>query len=140
MSGASSEVMGLGQGGGHVAQLLPATRQRCRQGQCRLGRGQIHPGVLPWAWWQGGAWGMVMPCQGCPMGSLTSPSCRVASNLDGSLKGQYQVTVEAQDREAPVHTAQTVLNVSVTPAPPSRDALWPAQPCSPLLSPHRSLQ
>uniref|UniRef100_A0A8B9NC95 Cadherin related family member 2 n=1 Tax=Accipiter nisus TaxID=211598 RepID=A0A8B9NC95_9AVES len=38
-------------------------------------------------------------------------SIQVASNLDGSLKGQYQVTVEAQDREAPVHTAQTVLNI-----------------------------
>ncbi|XP_010150743.1 PREDICTED: cadherin-related family member 2, partial [Eurypyga helias] len=36
---------------------------------------------------------------------------RVASNLDGSLKGQYQVTVEAQDGEAPVHSAQTVLNI-----------------------------
>ncbi|NWH52556.1 CDHR2 protein, partial [Fregata magnificens] len=38
-------------------------------------------------------------------------SIQVASNLDGSLKGQYQVTVEAQDGEAPVHTAQTVLNI-----------------------------
>ncbi|NXD76304.1 CDHR2 protein, partial [Halcyon senegalensis] len=38
-------------------------------------------------------------------------SIQVASNLDGSLKGQYQVTVEAQDNEAPVHTAQTVLNI-----------------------------
>ncbi|KFP39409.1 Cadherin-related family member 2, partial [Chlamydotis macqueenii] len=38
-------------------------------------------------------------------------SIRVASNLDGSLKGQYQVTVEARDSEAPVHTAQTVLNI-----------------------------
>ncbi|NXF89978.1 CDHR2 protein, partial [Eubucco bourcierii] len=36
---------------------------------------------------------------------------QVASNLDVSLKGQYQVTVEAQDGEAPVHTAQTVLNI-----------------------------
>ncbi|NXG53765.1 CDHR2 protein, partial [Psilopogon haemacephalus] len=43
-------------------------------------------------------------------------SIQVASNLDSSLKGQYQVTVEAQDSEAPVHTAQTVLTVSVTPA------------------------
>ncbi|NXG72413.1 CDHR2 protein, partial [Baryphthengus martii] len=38
-------------------------------------------------------------------------SIQVASNLDSSLKGQYQVTVEAQDHEAPVHTAQTVLNI-----------------------------
>ncbi|KAF1400449.1 Cadherin-related family member 2, partial [Spheniscus humboldti] len=38
-------------------------------------------------------------------------SIQVASNLDGSLKGQYQVTVEAQDSEAPAHTAQTVLNI-----------------------------
>ncbi|KFQ30493.1 Cadherin-related family member 2, partial [Merops nubicus] len=38
-------------------------------------------------------------------------SIQVASNLDGSLKGQYQVTVEAQDGEAPVHRAQTVLNI-----------------------------
>ncbi|NXQ97363.1 CDHR2 protein, partial [Sagittarius serpentarius] len=38
-------------------------------------------------------------------------SIQVASNLDGSLKGQYQVTVEARDHEAPVHTAQTVLNI-----------------------------
>ncbi|NWR65172.1 CDHR2 protein, partial [Bucorvus abyssinicus] len=36
---------------------------------------------------------------------------QVASNLDVSLKGQYQVTVEARDGEAPVHTAQTVLNI-----------------------------
>ncbi|NWR82518.1 CDHR2 protein, partial [Furnarius figulus] len=38
-------------------------------------------------------------------------SIQVASNLDESLKGQYQVTVEAQDGEAPVHSAQTVLNI-----------------------------
>ncbi|KAM7101058.1 cadherin-related family member 2 [Ciconia maguari] len=38
-------------------------------------------------------------------------SIQVASNLDGSLKGQYQVTVEARDGEAPAHTAQTVLNI-----------------------------
>ncbi|NXC18890.1 CDHR2 protein, partial [Corythaeola cristata] len=38
-------------------------------------------------------------------------SIQVASSLDGSLKGQYQVTVEAQDGEAPVHTAQTVLKI-----------------------------
>ncbi|XP_064377027.1 cadherin-related family member 2 isoform X2 [Dromaius novaehollandiae] len=38
-------------------------------------------------------------------------SIRVASNLDRSLKGQYQVTVEAKDGEAPVHTTQTVLNI-----------------------------
>ncbi|NXG25463.1 CDHR2 protein, partial [Grallaria varia] len=36
---------------------------------------------------------------------------QVDSNLDESLKGQYQVTVEAQDGEAPVHSAQTVLNI-----------------------------
>ncbi|NXH85690.1 CDHR2 protein, partial [Edolisoma coerulescens] len=44
-------------------------------------------------------------------------SIQVASNLDESVKGQYQVTVEAQDGEEPVHRAQTVLNVSVTPSP-----------------------
>ncbi|KFW61965.1 Cadherin-related family member 2, partial [Pygoscelis adeliae] len=38
-------------------------------------------------------------------------SIQVANNLDGSLKGQYQVTVEAQDSEEPAHTAQTVLNI-----------------------------
>ncbi|NXP53242.1 CDHR2 protein, partial [Heliornis fulica] len=38
-------------------------------------------------------------------------SIQVASNLDGSLKGQYKVTVEAQDRAPPVHRAQTVLNI-----------------------------
>ncbi|XP_076206205.1 cadherin-related family member 2 [Aptenodytes patagonicus] len=38
-------------------------------------------------------------------------SIQVASNLDGSLKGQYQVTVEARDSEVPAHTAQTVLNI-----------------------------
>ncbi|NXU51295.1 CDHR2 protein, partial [Turnix velox] len=38
-------------------------------------------------------------------------SIQVASNLDGSLKGQYQVTVEARDSSPPVHTAQTVLNI-----------------------------
>ncbi|XP_053935664.1 cadherin-related family member 2 isoform X2 [Cuculus canorus] len=36
---------------------------------------------------------------------------QVDSNLDSSLKGHYQVTVEAQDKEEPVHTAQTVLNI-----------------------------
>ncbi|NXA67388.1 CDHR2 protein, partial [Mohoua ochrocephala] len=38
-------------------------------------------------------------------------SIQVASNLDESLKGQYQVTVEARDIEEPVHRAQTVLNI-----------------------------
>ncbi|NXS50816.1 CDHR2 protein, partial [Balaeniceps rex] len=38
-------------------------------------------------------------------------SIQVASSLDSSLKGQYQVTVEARDGEAPVHTAQTVLSI-----------------------------
>ncbi|NXI72491.1 CDHR2 protein, partial [Anseranas semipalmata] len=38
-------------------------------------------------------------------------SIQVASNLDSSLKGQYQLTVEARDGEAPQHTAQTVLNI-----------------------------
>ncbi|NXJ74252.1 CDHR2 protein, partial [Trogon melanurus] len=38
-------------------------------------------------------------------------SIQLISNLDGSLKGQYQVTVSAQDGEAPVHTAQTVLTI-----------------------------
>ncbi|XP_027499548.1 cadherin-related family member 2 isoform X2 [Corapipo altera] len=44
--------------------------------------------------------------QGVYIGSI-----KVASNLDESLKGQYQVTVEARDGEAPVHSAQTVLNI-----------------------------
>ncbi|XP_050569639.1 cadherin-related family member 2 [Cygnus atratus] len=38
-------------------------------------------------------------------------SIQVASNLDSSLKGQYQVTVMAQDGAAPQHTAQIVLNI-----------------------------
>ncbi|KAF1617920.1 Cadherin-related family member 2, partial [Eudyptes chrysolophus] len=38
-------------------------------------------------------------------------SIQVASNLDGSLKGQYQVTVKAQDSETPGNTAQTMLNI-----------------------------
>ncbi|NXO15931.1 CDHR2 protein, partial [Oriolus oriolus] len=38
-------------------------------------------------------------------------SIRVIRNLDESLKGQYQLTVEAQDHEEPVHRAQTVLNI-----------------------------
>ncbi|RMB96641.1 hypothetical protein DUI87_26706 [Hirundo rustica rustica] len=38
-------------------------------------------------------------------------SIQVASNLDESLKGQYQVTVEARDGEEPVHRVQTVLNI-----------------------------
>ncbi|XP_054698259.1 cadherin-related family member 2 isoform X5 [Grus americana] len=38
-------------------------------------------------------------------------SIQVASNLDSSLKGQYQVTVEARNRQPPEHTAQTVLNI-----------------------------
>ncbi|NXQ40998.1 CDHR2 protein, partial [Catharus fuscescens] len=38
-------------------------------------------------------------------------SIRVASNLDESLKGQYQLTVEAKDGEEPVHRAQTVLTI-----------------------------
>lgn len=59
---------------------------------------------------------------------------RVLSNLDSSLKGQYQVTVEAQDKEEPVHTAQTVLNVSVTPAQ------GPPALCSVLLTPALSMQ
>lgn len=41
----------------------------------------------------------------------------MASNLDSSLKGQYQVTVNAQDGTAPQNTAQTVLTVSFTPRP-----------------------
>ncbi|NXY26887.1 CDHR2 protein, partial [Atrichornis clamosus] len=59
-------------------------------------------------------------------------SIQVASNLDESLKGQYKVTVEARDSQEPVHTAQTVLNVSVTPNPvpghptPSPALLTPA--------------
>ncbi|KFP31447.1 Cadherin-related family member 2, partial [Colius striatus] len=36
-------------------------------------------------------------------------SIQVASNLDISLKGQYQVTVEAS--QEPVHTAQTTVNI-----------------------------
>ncbi|NXL86167.1 CDHR2 protein, partial [Alectura lathami] len=38
-------------------------------------------------------------------------SIQVASNLDSSLKGQYQVTVQAQDGIAPQHATQTVLNI-----------------------------
>ncbi|NWV13375.1 CDHR2 protein, partial [Ptilonorhynchus violaceus] len=38
-------------------------------------------------------------------------SIQVASNLDESLKGQYKVTVEAQDNEEPVHRTQTVLSI-----------------------------
>ncbi|XP_061859027.1 cadherin-related family member 2 [Colius striatus] len=38
-------------------------------------------------------------------------SIQVASNLDISLKGQYQVTVEARDSQEPVHTAQTTVNI-----------------------------
>ncbi|NWR50234.1 CDHR2 protein, partial [Regulus satrapa] len=38
-------------------------------------------------------------------------SIQVATNLDESVKGQYQVTVEAKDGEEPVHRAQTVLNI-----------------------------
>ncbi|XP_035168266.1 cadherin-related family member 2 isoform X1 [Oxyura jamaicensis] len=38
-------------------------------------------------------------------------SIQVASNLDSSLKGQYKVTVRAQDSAAPQHAAQTMLNI-----------------------------
>ncbi|XP_052541089.1 cadherin-related family member 2 isoform X1 [Tympanuchus pallidicinctus] len=38
-------------------------------------------------------------------------SIQVASNLDSSLKGQYQVTVEARDSAAPQHATQTTLNI-----------------------------
>ncbi|XP_041253739.1 cadherin-related family member 2 [Onychostruthus taczanowskii] len=38
-------------------------------------------------------------------------SIRVASNLDESLKGQYKVTVQAEDGEEPVHRAQTMLSI-----------------------------
>ncbi|XP_021266449.1 cadherin-related family member 2 [Numida meleagris] len=38
-------------------------------------------------------------------------SIQVASNLDSSLKGQYQVTVEAQDSTAPQHATQTTVNI-----------------------------
>lgn len=62
---------------------------------------------------------------------------RVASNLDSSLKGEYRVTVEAQDRKPPVHTAQTVLNVSVMPVP----LHWACPPpCPALLSPALPVQ
>ncbi|XP_053847079.1 cadherin-related family member 2 isoform X1 [Vidua macroura] len=46
------------------------------------------------------------PDKGAYIGSI-----RVASNLDESLKGQYKVTVEAEDGEEPVHRAQTVLSI-----------------------------
>ncbi|NXE91937.1 CDHR2 protein, partial [Menura novaehollandiae] len=60
-------------------------------------------------------------------------SVQVASNLDESLKGQYKVTVEARDSEEPVHKAQTVLNVSVTPDPvPGHPTPGPA-PLTPAL-------
>ncbi|NXX38771.1 CDHR2 protein, partial [Tricholaema leucomelas] len=61
-------------------------------------------------------------------------SIQVLSNLDSSLKGQYQVTVEAQDKEAPVHTAQTMLNVSVT------SAQGPPALCQVPLTPALSMQ
>ncbi|NWH66854.1 CDHR2 protein, partial [Geococcyx californianus] len=70
-----------------------------------------------------------------PFNVVTTPepdsyvgSIQVANRLDGSQKGQYQLTVEAQDGEEPVHTALTELNVSVT-------AVWghPA-PCPALLT------
>ncbi|NXK56791.1 CDHR2 protein, partial [Chauna torquata] len=38
-------------------------------------------------------------------------SIQVASNLDSSLKGQYQVTVQAQDGTVPHHTTETTLNI-----------------------------
>ncbi|XP_015731589.1 cadherin-related family member 2 isoform X2 [Coturnix japonica] len=38
-------------------------------------------------------------------------SIQVASNLDSSLKGKYQVTVEARDSAAPQHATQTTLNI-----------------------------
>ncbi|KAM6299559.1 cadherin-related family member 2 [Aegotheles albertisi] len=44
--------------------------------------------------------------QGSYVGSI-----QVASNLDSSLKGQYQVTVEARDDEEPVHRVQTMLSI-----------------------------
>ncbi|XP_069725418.1 cadherin-related family member 2 [Phaenicophaeus curvirostris] len=46
-----------------------------------------------------------------PEQGIYTGSIQVLSNLDSSLKGQYQVTVEAQDGDAPVHRAQTVLNL-----------------------------
>ncbi|NXA46316.1 CDHR2 protein, partial [Nothocercus julius] len=61
-------------------------------------------------------------------------SIQVASNLDRSLKGRYKVTVEAKDDEDPVHTTQTVLDVS-HPCHPARrcPVSWPA-PLTPALS------
>ncbi|NWU63716.1 CDHR2 protein, partial [Pterocles burchelli] len=38
-------------------------------------------------------------------------SIQVASSLDSSLKGQYQLTVEARDGQEPVHSAQTTLTI-----------------------------
>ncbi|KFR17012.1 Cadherin-related family member 2, partial [Opisthocomus hoazin] len=61
-------------------------------GRVELGGWWCLPGAVPWH-------------RQCPRPR------RVASSLDSSLKGQYQVTVEAQDSEAPVHTAQTTLNI-----------------------------
>lgn len=63
---------------------------------------------------------------------------RVASNLDESLKGQYKVTVEAEDGEEPVHRAQTVLSVSVTPKPCPRTPPPQASSAHPW-SPHTDL-
>lgn len=57
--------MGLGQG------VWGLWLSSCQHG---VARGQSQPGVLPWAWWQGGAWGMAVPFQRCPMRSLMSPS------------------------------------------------------------------
>lgn len=67
---------------------------------------------------QGGAWGMAGASCAAQWDRRCPCSHRVASNLDGSLKGQYQVAVEARDNEAPMHRVQTVLTVSVTPGLP----------------------
>jgi len=107
-----------GRGAGRASAAWPrdkATLGSCpgHGGRVELGGWWCLPGAVPWH-------------RQCPRPR------RVASSLDSSLKGQYQVTVEAQDSEAPVHTAQTTLNVSVTPVPPPRDTLpGPAHPCSP---------
>lgn len=59
------------------------------------------------------------------------------SNLDESLKGQYKVTVEAQDGEEPVHRTQTVLSVSITPIPLPRTPL--TSPALLTLAPHSQI-
>lgn len=43
-------------------------------GPPQIGKGTKPSWVLPWVWWQGGVWRIVVPSQECPVGSLTSLS------------------------------------------------------------------